>query len=35
MPITATAILYNIPLITSDKEFQKVKELQLVYLKKE
>lgn len=33
--IAATAILYNIPLITSDKEFQKIKELQLVYLKKE
>lgn len=33
--IAATSIVYNIPLITSDKDFEKVKELDLVFLKKE
>lgn len=29
--IAATSIVYNIPLITSDKDFEKVKELDLVF----
>ncbi len=33
--IVASAIVCNLPLITSDKEFEKVKELDLVYIKKD
>ena len=33
--IATTSIVYNIPLITSDKDFEKVKELNLVFIKKE
>jgi predicted nucleic acid-binding protein len=32
--IAATAIVYNIPLITSDQAFQKIKELELIYIEK-
>ena len=33
--IAASAIVYNLPLITSDKEFEKVKELDLIFIKKD
>lgn len=33
--IAASAIVFNLPLITSDKEFEKVKELDLIFIKKD
>lgn len=33
--IAASAIVYNLPLITSDKEFEQVKELDLIFIKKD
>lgn len=33
--IAATALVYDLPLITSDKEFQKIKDLNLIFLEKE
>ena len=32
--IAATAIVYNLPFITSDADFKKIKELQLIFLEK-
>ena len=32
--IAATAIIYNIPLITSDKGFDKIKEIDLLFIQK-
>lgn len=32
--IAATSLEYKIPLITSDKDFEKIKELNLIYLEK-
>lgn len=32
--IAATAIVYNIPLITSDKGFDKIKEIDLLFIQK-
>jgi predicted nucleic acid-binding protein len=33
--IAATALVYDLPLITSDKEFEKIKDLNLIYIEKE
>lgn len=33
--IAATALILDVPLITSDKEFEKIRNLQIVYLQKE
>ncbi|CAN1487839.1 VapC Predicted nucleic acid-binding protein, contains PIN domain [Flavobacteriaceae bacterium] len=32
--IASTAIIYNIPLITSDKGFEKIKEIDLLFIQK-
>lgn len=32
--IAATGIIYNIPILTSDQEFQKIKEIDLIYIEK-
>lgn len=32
--IAATAIFYNLPLITSDQDFEKIKEIDLIFIKK-
>ncbi|MGL5113339.1 MAG: type II toxin-antitoxin system VapC family toxin [Flavobacterium sp.] len=32
--IAATAIEFNIPLLTSDQDFEKIKELDLIYIQK-
>jgi predicted nucleic acid-binding protein len=32
--IAATAIAYKIPLITSDKDFEKIKEIDLIFIEK-
>ena len=32
--IAATAVIYNIPLITSDKGFDKIKEIDLLFIQK-
>lgn len=33
--IASTALVYNLPLISSDKEFEKIKDLNLIFLEKE
>ena len=33
--ISSSAIIYNLPLVTSDKEFKKVKELDLIFIDKD
>jgi predicted nucleic acid-binding protein len=32
--IASTSIIYNIPIITSDQGFQKIKEIDLIYIEK-
>ena len=32
--IAATAIFFNLPLITSDQDFEKIKEIDLIFIKK-
>lgn len=32
LSIAATSILYNLPLITADSDFKKIKELDLIFL---
>jgi predicted nucleic acid-binding protein len=32
--IAASGIVYNIPILTSDQEFQKIKEIDLIYIEK-
>jgi predicted nucleic acid-binding protein len=32
--IASTAIVYKVPLITSDRDFEKIKEIDLIFIEK-